>query len=70
MTSNKNTGFMVSFGTDSLFTPDDPIMGGGSKQVTVKAKTPGCYKYDAGAFYSGATYGMSGGSKPELVILP
>jgi hypothetical protein len=70
MTSNKNTGFMVSFGTDSPFIPDDPIVGGGSKQVSVKAGTPGCYKYDAGAFYSGATYGMSGGSKPELVILP
>ena len=70
MTSNKNTGFMVSFGTDSPFDPDDPIVGGGNKQVTVKAATPGCYKYDAGAFYSGATYGMSGGSKPELVILP
>src|SRR5450755_3239559 len=41
MTSNKNTGFMVSFGTDSPFTPDDPIMGGGSKQVTVKAIIPG-----------------------------
>jgi hypothetical protein len=70
MTSNKNTGFMISFGTDSPFDPDDPIVGGGSKQVTVKAATPGCYKYDAGAFYSGATYGMSGGSKPELIILP
>jgi plastocyanin len=70
MTSNKNTGFMVSFGTDSPFVPDDPIMGGGNKPVTVKANTPGCYKYDAGAFYSGAIYGMSGGSKPELVILP
>ncbi len=70
MTSNKNTGFMISFGTDSPFTPDAPIMGGGNKQVTVKANTPGCYKYDVGAFYSGATYGMSGGSKPELVILP
>ena len=70
MTSNKNTGFMISFGTDSPFDPDDPIIGGGNKQVTVKANTPGCYKYDAGAFYSGATYGMSGGSKPELVILP
>lgn len=70
MTSNKNTGFMVSFGTDSPFDPDSPIMGGGSKQVRVKAGTPGCYKYDAGAFYSGATYGMSGGSKPEVVILP
>lgn len=70
MTSSKNTGFMISFGTDSPFEPDDPITGGGSKPRTVKAKTPGCYKYDAGAFYSGAVYGMSGGSKPELVILP
>ena len=70
MTSNKNTGFMISFGTDSPFDPDDPIVGGANKQVTVKAATPGCYKYDAGAFFSGATYGMSGGSKPELVILP
>lgn len=70
MTSSKNTGFMISFGTDSPFTPDDPIIGGGSKPITVKAQNPGCYKYDAGAFYSGAVYGMSGGSKPELVILP
>lgn len=70
MSSNKNTGFMVSFGTDSPFVPDDPIMGGGSKPVTVKARNPGCYKYDVGAFYSGAIYGMSAGSKPELVILP
>jgi hypothetical protein len=70
MTSSKNTGFSISFGTDSPFEPDDPIIGGGSKPITVKAKNPGCYKYDAGAFYSGAVYGMSGGSKPELVILP
>jgi hypothetical protein len=70
MTSNKNTGFMISFGTDNPFDPDDPIIGGASKQITVKANTPGCYKYDAGAFYPGATYGMGGGSKPELVILP
>ena len=70
MTSNKNTGFMISFGTDSPFDPDDPIIGGANKQITVKAATPGCYKYDAGAFYPGATYGMGGGSKPELVIVP
>jgi hypothetical protein len=70
MTSNKNTGFMISFGTDSPFDPDDPIIGGANKQITVKANNPGCYKYDAGAFYPGATYGMGGGSKPELVILP
>jgi hypothetical protein len=70
MTSSKNGGFSVSFGTDSPFDPDNPIFGGGSKPVTVKAQSPGCYKYDAGAFYSGAVFGMSAGSKPELVILP
>jgi hypothetical protein len=70
MTSNKNTGFMISFGTDSPFVPDDPIIGGANKQITVTANTPGCYKFDAGAFYPGATYGMGGGSKPEMVILP
>jgi len=70
MSSNKNNGFMVSFGTDSPFDPDDPIRGGGKKQVTTTAVTPGCYKYDAGAFRSGTVYGMSGGGKPELVILP
>ncbi|PYX33676.1 MAG: hypothetical protein DMG80_05205 [Acidobacteria bacterium] len=68
--SNQNNGFMVSFGTDSPFDPDTPIMGGGKKQVTKTASTPGCYKYDAGAFRSGTVHGMSGRSKPELVILP
>ena len=70
MSSNKNNGFMVSFGADSPFDPDGPIMGGGKKRVTTKASTPGCYKYDAGAFRSGTIYGMSGGSKYEIVILP
>ena len=69
-TRKKNTGFLVSFGTDSPFEPDDPIRGGGKKPVTRVAKTPGCYKYDVGTFISGTVYGMSGGSKPELVILP
>ena len=71
MSPNKNHGFTVSFGTDSPFDPDDPIMGGGKKQVTTKASTPGCYKYDVGAFTSGTVYGMSGGNnRPELIILP
>ena len=68
--SSTNNGFMVSFGPDSPFDPDGPIMGGGQKQVTTKASAPGCYKYDAGAFRSGTVKGMSGGSNPELVILP
>lgn len=70
MSSNKNNGFLVSFGSESPFDPDDPIMGGGKKQVTTKAITPGCYKYDVGAFRSGTVKGMSGGTKPELIILP
>jgi hypothetical protein len=71
MSSNKNNGFMVSFGTDSPFDPDGPIVGGGAKKpITTKASTPGCYKYDVGAFRSGTVYGMSGGRSPELVILP
>lgn len=70
MTSNRNTGFMISFGTDSPFDPDDPIIGGANRQITVKANTPGCYKFDAGAFFSGAIFGMSGGTRPELIILP
>jgi hypothetical protein len=45
-------------------------MGGGKKPVTTKATTPGCYKYDVGAFRSGTVYGMSGGNRPELIILP
>jgi len=68
--SNKNNGFMVSFGTDSPFDPDSPIMGGGAKPVRTTARAPGCYKYDAGAFRSGTVYGMSSGSKSELIILP
>ena len=70
MSSNKNNGFMVSFGTESPFDPDSPIVGGAKKPVTTKASTSGCYKYDVGAFRSGTVYGMSGSSTPELVILP
>jgi hypothetical protein len=70
MSSNKNNGFMVSFGTDSPFDPDGPIVGGAKKPITTKASTAGCYKYDVGAFRSGTVYGMSGGRSPELVILP
>jgi len=70
MSSRRNTGFMVSFGNESPFEPDGPITGGANRQVTVKAATPGCFRYDAGAFFSGATFGMSGGTNPELIILP
>ncbi len=71
MSSRKNTGFTVDFGSGNPFTPESSIRGGSDKPVTVKAQTPGCYKYDATASVSGAIYGMSGRTKkPELVILP
>lgn len=70
MSSSKNTGFAISFGPQSPFDPDDPILGGGAKPITVTAQNPGCYKYSAGAFTSGTVYGMSGGSMPEFVVLP
>lgn len=70
MSPKKSQGFTVSFGTDSPFDPNDTIMGGGQKPVTTKASTPGCYKYDVGAFTSGTVYGMGGGTMPELIILP
>jgi len=69
-TSNKNNGFMVSFGSDSPFDPDGPIIGGAKKPITTKASTPGCYRYDVGAFRSGTVYGMSGGTTSELIIFP
>jgi len=70
MSSNKNTGFVLDFGPKSPFDPDDPIIGGGKNQVTVKAVNAGCYKYSVGACYSGATYGMCGNATAEAIIVP
>ena len=69
MTSDKTTGFVVSFGPDSPFDPDDLIVGAGKKQMRTIASNPGCYKYEARAFYSGAVYGTSKGGSLELVVL-
>ena len=70
MSSNKNTGFVVDFGPDTPFEPNDSIIGGGKNQVTVQAKRPGCFKYSVGACFSGATYGMCGNSSTEAIVLP
>jgi len=70
MSSNKNTGFVIDFGPDSPFEPNDPIIGGGKNQITVEAKRPGCFKYSVGACFSGATYGMCGNGQTEAIVLP
>jgi hypothetical protein len=64
----KNTGFVVDVGPIAAFDPDGAIIGGSAKDVTVVAKTPGCYKYSAGACISGVIYGMCKTSNGELVI--
>lgn len=68
--TQKNTGFVIDFGPSSPFAPQDTIIGGSNRDVSVAAKEPGCYKYSVGACISGSTYGMCGSSKAEAVILP
>ena len=68
MSSEKNTGFLVDVGPIAAFDPEGAIIGGSAKDVTVVAKTPGCYKYSAGACKSGAIYGMCQTTYGELII--
>lgn len=67
--SAKGTGFVVDFGPSSPFDPPDAIIGGVQKPVTVAAQRPGCFKYSAGACYSGATYGMCGSGTAEAIVI-
>ena len=65
----KHQGFIVDMGPTSPFDPPDDIVGGSDRAVTVRAKTPGCYRFSAGACASGAIYGMCGNGTSEIVIL-
>jgi hypothetical protein len=66
--SSKNTGFVVDVSDASPFDPGGAIIGGSSKDVTVVAKTRGCYKYSIGACVSGALNGMCGNASAELIV--
>jgi plastocyanin len=68
--SGRNIGFVVDMSETSPFEPGGAIIGGSDRAVSVVAKTPGCYKYSAGACASGAIYGMCGQANAELVIIP
>jgi hypothetical protein len=68
--TGRDIGFVVDLGTTSPFDPGGAIIGGTARAVSVVAKTPGCYKYSAGACMSGAIYGMCGQTNAELVIIP
>ena len=65
----KHQGFVVDFGPNEPFDPPGDIIGGSEKAVTVRAKTPGCYRFSAGACLSGAIYGMCGNGTAELIIV-
>ncbi len=68
--TGRNIGFVVDFGPSSPFEPNGAIMGGSDRTVSVVAKTPGCFKYSAGACMSGAIYGMCGQANPKLIVVP
>ena len=68
--TGKDIGFVVDFGPPSPFDPAGAIIGGTDRAVSVVAKTPGCYKYSAGACMSGAIYGMCGQANVQLIITP
>jgi hypothetical protein len=55
-------------GPSSPFDPAGAIIGGSDREVSVTAKTPGCYKYSAGACVSGAIYGMCGTATAEIIV--
>ena len=68
--TGRDIGFVVDFGPTSPFNPGGAIIGGTDRAITVVAKTPGCYKYSAGACMSGAIYGMCGQADVELIVTP
>ena len=64
---SKNVGFVVDFGPSSPF-ETETIIGGSDRQVSLVAKTPGCYKFSAGACVSGESYGMCGETSAEMIV--
>ena len=68
MTSSKNTGFVIDFGSTDPFDHPDAIIGGADRAITVTAKHPGCYTYSVGACTPGTVYGMCGNATTQLII--
>ncbi len=67
--TQKNTGFVIDFGSSSPFGSDDAIMGGAKHPISVTAGKAGCYKYSAGACVSGEIQGMCGSGAAEVIIV-
>ena len=67
--TQKNTGFVIDFGSSSPFGSDDAIIGGAKHPVSVTAMKAGCYKFSAGACISGEIQGMCGSGTAEAIIV-
>jgi plastocyanin len=68
MSSSKNTGFVIDFGSTDPFDHEGAIMGGADRPITVTAKHPGCYTYSIGACTAGTVYGMCGNANTQLIV--
>ncbi len=68
MSSSKNTGFVIDFGSSDPFDHEGAIMGGADRPITVVAKHPGCYTYSIGACTAGTVYGMCGNADAQLIV--
>jgi plastocyanin len=68
MSSSKNTGFVVDFGSKDPFDHEGSIIGGADRPITVTAKHPGCYTYSVGACTAGTVYGMCGNTDTQLIV--
>lgn len=65
--TQKDTGFVIDFGSSSPF-DRTAIIGGADRSVSVVATKPGCYRYRAGACAAGAIDGMCNSADVELVV--
>jgi hypothetical protein len=68
MSSSKNTGFVIDFGSSDPFDHEGAIMGGADRPITVVAKHTGCYIYSVGACTAGTVYGMCGNADVQLIV--
>jgi plastocyanin len=68
MSSSKNTGFVIDFGSSDPFDHEGAIMGGADRPITLIAKHPGCYTYSVGACTAGTVYGMCGNADTQLIV--
>jgi plastocyanin len=68
MSSSKNTGFVIDFGSTDPFDHEGSIIGGSDRPITVTAKHPGCYTYSVGACTPGTVYGMCGNTDTQIIV--